>query len=52
MKKHLVTIVVTTFVVSNIVATLCFRACGKRIDVTDRKNWKIVDDEWRHIIDL
>ena len=52
MKKYLITILATAFVVGNIIATICFKACGKRIDITDLKNWKVVDDDWDHIIGL
>lgn len=52
MKKYLVTILATAFVVGNVVATMCFKACGKRVDITDMKHWKVVDDDWNRIIDL
>ena len=37
MKKYLITILAIAFVVGNIIATICFKACGKRIDITDLK---------------
>lgn len=52
MKKYLITILVTVFVVGNIIATICFKSCGKRVDITDYKNWKVVDDDWEHIIEI
>ena len=52
MKKYLVTILATAFVVGNVVATICFKACGKRVNITDPKHWKVVDDDWKHIISL
>ena len=52
MKQIILTILSITFVVGNIVATICFRACRKRVDITDFKHWKVVDDDWEHIIEL
>ena len=39
-------------VVIEVTSTICFYVCKKRILVTDWKDWKIVDDDWEHIIDL
>ena len=52
MKKILVTLLLTTFVVGNVVSTLCFRACKKRIEITDFRHPKIVDSDWEYIIQL
>ena len=40
------------FVVVNVTATICFYVCKKRVNITDPFHWKIVDDDWEHIIDL
>lgn len=50
MKKIILAILATMTITGNVVATLCFRACKKRVDITDFWHWKIVDSDWEHII--
>lgn len=40
------------FVVVNVTATICFYVCRKRVKFTNPFHWKVVDDDWEHIIDL
>lgn len=48
MKKIIFAILTTGLVVS----TICFRACKKRVDITNIFKPKVVDDDWEHIIEL
>lgn len=52
MRKTILTILITMFVTGNVIATICFRACKKRVDITDFWHWKIDDDDWEDLIKL
>ena len=54
--KQLIIILLTIITTAMTIATICFRACKKRIDITSGfwnfKSWKVVDSEWEKLIDL
>lgn len=52
MKKIISAILITMVITGTVISTICFRACKKRIDITDFRHWKIVDDDWKYIIEI